>query len=121
MLTKQPNRPFCKQCKITLGKPNGISKYGFKQWHKYCVQCSKAAYNTKFGYLLNKKIKCELCQFIAKDGCQLDLIYKDGDKKNKQDNNLQTLCGNCNRLYSKQQKAKGKSILDITVDSDITI
>ena len=82
MLTKQPNRPFCKQCKITLGKPNGISKYGFKQWHKYCVQCSKAAYNTKFGYLLNKKIKCELCQFIAKDGCQLDLIYKDGDKKN---------------------------------------
>jgi len=121
MLTQQPNRPFCQSCNIALAKPNGVSKHGFKKWHKYCVQCSKAAYNSKFGYLLHKKAKCEKCKFIPADSCQLDLVYKDGDKKNKNAKNLLTLCANCSRLHHKKLKEKSKSILDVTSDADVRI
>lgn len=121
MLTQQPHRPFCINCKIQLAKPNGISKHGFKKWHKYCVECSKAMYDSTHGYLLHKKTSCELCKFIPKDTCQLDIVYRDNNKKNKKESNLLTLCANCNRLHQKQVKQHKKSILDITVDSDVTI
>ena len=78
-------------------------------------------YDDKFGFLLNKKNKCEKCGFIAEDTCQLDIIYKDGNIKNKEKSNMRTLCANCNRLYQKKFKEKKKSILDITVDTDYRI
>lgn len=121
MLTSQQYRPLCKHCRVSLAKPNGKSKHGFQKWHKYCASCAKAAYNSKFGYLLHKKNKCEKCGFIPEDKCQLDVVYKNGDKKNKDKSNLKTLCANCNRLHTKKMKEKKKSILDITVDADVTI
>lgn len=121
MLTKQPHRILCERCKVAPAKPNGISKHGFQKWHKYCASCAKALYNSKYGYLLNKKNKCEKCGFIPEDKCQLDVIYKDGNKKNKEKSNLKTLCANCNRMHQKKLREKKKSILDITVDSDITL
>ena len=119
MLTKQPNRPFCANCKTTLAKFNGYSKHGFKMWHKYCVECAKMKYNPKYRYLELKQGKCSFCGFIAKDRCQIDLLYKDGNKKNKDPSNIIPACANCSRLYRKQLKQK--SILDITVDADVTI
>lgn len=121
MITTQPSRPLCKHCKVSLAKPNGNSKHGFKKWHKYCSTCAKAAYNNKFGFLLNKKNKCEKCGFVAEDTCQLDIIYKDSNNKNKTKSNMKTLCANCSRLYKKQLRQKKKSILDITVDADVRI
>lgn len=121
MLTQQPHRPFCSNCNINLAKPNGVSKHGFKKWHKYCVECSKAAYNPKHGYLLNKKNMCEECSFVPQDKCQLDIVYKDGNKKNKEKSNLTTVCANCGRLHQKKLREKKKSILNITVDADVTI
>lgn len=118
MLTKQNPRPLCSSCKVNLAKPNGVSKHGFKKWHKYCAGCAKAAYNPVFGHLLNKKNKCEKCGFVPDDKCQLDIVYKDGNKKNREKNNLKTLCANCNRIYQKKQREKRKSILDMTVDAD---
>jgi len=120
MLTRQPNRPFCKNCKVGLAKANGKSKHGFQQWHKYCSDCAKGAYSPKFGFLLKKKSYCEECGFTAKDKCQLDITYIDGNNKNKSDNNLKTICANCNRLKLKNKKTK-KSILDITIDADVII
>ncbi len=120
-LNFQPNRPFCNLCKTSLSKPNGKSVNGFQKWHKYCSDCAKNNYNKKYGYLLNKKNTCEVCNFIAEDKCQLDIIYLDGDSKNKEVSNLKTICANCNRLAEKQNKKKKKSILDITVDTDATI
>ena len=117
MLTRQKPRPLCEHCKVSLSKSNGKSKHGFTKWHKYCVTCSKAAYNPKHGYLLHKKNKCEKCSFIPEDKCQLDIVYKDGDKKNKEKSNLKTLCANCSRIYQKNKK----NILDITVDTDILL
>jgi len=119
--TQQPNRPLCSNCKVAPSKSNGISKYGFKKYHKYCSSCSKAAYNPKFGFTLFKKNHCEKCNFIPEDSCQLDLVYKDGNNKNKEKTNIKTLCANCSRLYSKKLKEKKKTIYDITVDADVTI
>jgi hypothetical protein len=69
-------------------------------------------YNPKYKYLKNKQGKCENCGFIAVDKCQLDLIRIN-------ENVTKTLCANCNRLRKKQSKQK--SVLDITVDADVTI
>lgn len=121
MLTQQPHRPFCDHCKVNLAKSNGISKHGFKKWHKYCTSCAKALYNPKNGYLLNKKKECDRCGFVPEDSCQLDIAYIDGNNKNKTDSNIQTLCANCNRLHQKRHREKKKSLLDITVDADVTI
>ncbi len=121
MLTTQPYRPLCANCNISLAKPNGISKHGFKKWHKYCSDCARAAYNPRYGYLLNKKNKCDKCGFVPEDKCQLDIVYKDGNKKNKLKNNIKTYCANCSRLHKKKLKEKNKSILDITVDADVRL
>lgn len=121
MLTNQPNRPFCMNCKTALSKPNGVSVAGFQKWHRYCIDCAKAVYNPKFGYLVDKKNYCEECGFLAKDKCQLDVVYVDNNPKNKVKSNIKTICANCNRLHKKQNKQVKKSILNITVDTDATI
>jgi len=121
MLTRQKPRPLCEHCNVSLSKSNGKSKHGFTKWHKYCVSCSKTLYNPKHNYLLYKKDKCEKCGFVPDDKCQLDIIYKDENKKNKEKNNLKTLCANCSRLHAKKLKQKKKSILDITADTDYTL
>lgn len=119
MLTKQPSRPLCKNCNVQLAKTNGKSVHGFTKYHKYCSSCAKIAYDSKYSFLLNKKKKCESCGFVPVDNCQLDIIYKDNNKKNKTKNNMKTLCANCSRLHNK--KIKQKSLFDITVDCDMTI
>ena len=121
MLTKQKSRPVCSHCNFALAKPNGKSKLGYKKWHKYCVDCSKALYSKKYKHLRHKKIKCESCNFVPEDLCQLDLVYKDGNKKNKKESNLKTMCANCSRLYSKKIKRGKKSIMNVTVDMDISL
>jgi hypothetical protein len=113
MLTSQPNRPLCKNCDISLAKPNGISKYGFQRWHKYCVDCAKMLYNPKFEYLKGKKSTCERCEFVPEDSCQLDVI--------RESNQIRVLCANCSRVYRKSVRLSKRTLLDITVDADVRI
>lgn len=117
MILEQLPRPRCTRCKLAFAKPNGKSKLGFKKWHKYCDDCAKVLYSEKHKHLQNKKTKCEKCKFQAVDMCQLDLVYKDGNSKNKDKSNLMTMCANCSRLFRKQLKTDKKSILNITVDN----
>lgn len=121
MIKKQTPRPVCSHCDFELAKPNGKSKRGFQLWHKYCVNCAKAIYSGRFKHKQHKKNKCEACGFVPKDRVQLDLVYKDGNKKNRARNNLMTMCANCARLYNKKIKTQKKSILNITADVDIRI
>lgn len=121
MLTKQKSRPVCKNCGIIPAKFNGTSKLGYKKWHKYCVDCSKTLYSEKHKHLQHKQLKCEFCGFKAEDKCQLDVVFKDGNKKNKKESNLKTLCANCSRLYKKRLKKGRKSVMNMTVDADIRI
>jgi hypothetical protein len=122
MITQQPSRPICAQCDFALAKPNGKSKHGFQKWHRYCIDCAKAIYHKRFKHLQHKKTTCEQCGFIPTDLCQLDVVYCDGNKKNKNIKNLKTLCANCARLHNKRIRTGKKSILDnVTVDGDTRI
>ncbi len=121
MITRQPPRPLCTRCKFSLAKSNGRSKFGFKQWQKYCVDCSKAVYSDKHKHFQNKTVVCGACKFKPEDQVQMDLCYRDGNKKNKSETNLITLCANCARIHNKKIKAKKKSILNATVDSETRI
>lgn len=49
-------------------------------------------------YILHKKDHCEYCNFIPIHTCQLDVDHIDGNHKNNNISNLQTLCANCHRL-----------------------
>jgi hypothetical protein len=122
MITSQPPRPICLHCKFALAKPNGVSKHGFKKWHRYCVDCAKSIYNARFKHLQHKKNNCEKCGFIPEDRCQVEVVFKDGNKNNKTKKNLITLCANCSKLYKKRLRTGKKSILNVvTVDADIRI
>ena len=121
MHTQQPHRPVCSHCNFSLSKPNGRSKHGFQQWHKYCTDCAKAIYNDRFKHLQHKKMICEECGFVPQDNVQLDLVFSDGNKNNKSKNNLLTLCANCARIHNKKMRTARKSIYNATVDGDTRI
>lgn len=55
-------------------------------------------------YLAHKKGYCEKCGFIPQHSCQLDVDHKDGDHSNNHIDNLQTLCANCHRLKTHQNR-----------------
>jgi 5-methylcytosine-specific restriction endonuclease McrA len=64
------------------------------------------------GYKAHKKDHCEKCGFVAEHSCQLDVDHIDGDKANSDPANLQTLCANCHRLKTRQDKNfKRKSVV----------
>ena len=63
-------------------------------------------------YKKHKKDYCERCGFVAEHSVQLDVDHIDGNHKNNEITNLQTLCSNCHRLkthlnkdHIKQKKA----------------
>lgn len=118
---KQKPRPLCENCKFALAKTNGKSKHGFQQYHRYCDDCAKSIYSGRYKHLQHKGNMCEECNFVPEDRIQLDLVYRDGNKKNKKTSNLLTLCANCARLYNKKIRTGKKSILNVTVDGDTRI
>lgn len=56
-------------------------------------------------YRLAKGTECDRCGFIPEHWCQLDVDHIDGNHKNHDANNLQTLCSNCHRMktYTERQ------------------
>lgn len=52
----------------------------------------------------SKKLHCELCGFVAEHRSQLDLDHIDGNHSNNNPENLQTLCANCHRLKTQENK-----------------
>ena len=120
MLTRQPTRPKCNKCNISLAKPTGKSKHGFQKWHKYCAGCAKALYAKGFKHLLHKKMLCIECGFKPLDMIQLVIMYKDKNAKNKTPPNIKTVCLNCASIIKKRENDIEKT-LNISVDSDFRI
>lgn len=71
-------------------------KYGGKKKRKYCKSCNSN--RNKNIYRTFKKDKCEHCNFVPIHPVQLDVDHIDGNHKNHDPSNLQTLCANCHRL-----------------------
>lgn len=65
-------------------------------------------------YLVFRKDKCDRCGFIPEHECQLDVDHIDGNHKNNEESNLQTLCANCHRVktYVNKDWQKYTSLVD---------
>lgn len=89
-----------RKCKI-CGKPAEIKSYGRPGYFKiiYHAYCSRHR-----GYKKYKKNYCEMCGFVSKDDCQIDIHHKDGNNKNNWPSNLISICANCHRLITFQEK-----------------
>ena len=89
----------CQYCKKSFIQKRSSQKYCDRKCSKY--------YRTRKSmapYIIHKKDKCEFCNFIPIDLCQLDVDHIDGNHKNNNIENLQTLCANCHRLKTKLSK-----------------
>jgi len=100
LLKEDQIRNLCIQCNKNKQAPAPLSSLGYKRYTPLCSPCNKKKYNiSKKTYQQNKKPHCERCGFLAIHKCQLDVHHKDHNHKNNNDNNLETLCANCHRLY----------------------
>jgi hypothetical protein len=81
----------------------GYSTQGKKMW-----RCKKARVKERIfrerPWIQYKGKKCERCEFVPEHSCQLDVDHKDGNKLNNDPANLQTLCANCHRLKTYNNK-----------------
>jgi len=82
---------------------NCDNTFEYKSNKKFCTRkCKQKAkdlrINSKRHYRVSVENKCCNCGFIPIHICQLDVDHIDGNKKNNNITNLQTLCANCHRL-----------------------
>lgn len=59
---------------------------------------------SKYIYRQHKKDCCEKCGFVPQHKCQLDVDHINGIHEDNDPSNLQTLCANCHRLKTWQDK-----------------
>lgn len=66
--------------------------------------CRTKSNNNRVKLAKHKKKKCEACGFVAVHRSQLDIDHIDGNHNNNSLSNLQTLCANCHRLKTQENK-----------------
>lgn len=88
---------ICEEC-----GPVRIWRDGGPKW-KCSVGARRLIDQTHYRRYL--KPTCERCGFVPEDLCQLDINHRDGHHTNESPANLETLCANCHRLFSKRQRA----------------
>ncbi|AZU99595.1 HNH endonuclease [Vibrio virus vB_VspP_SBP1] len=97
-------RPVCKTegCNNLTekreSKKNGVYYRGF------CRSCRRKKPRTGKEYQVHRKDHCERCGFVPEHPCQLDVDHKDGEHTNNAPENLQTLCANCHRLKTHEER-----------------
>lgn len=80
----------------------GPTRLKLKQRGYWCCRTKSNVNRVKLSK--HKKNYCELCGFVADHRAQLDIDHIDGDHLNNDMINLQTLCANCHRLKTQQNK-----------------
>jgi hypothetical protein len=85
------DRRICQCGKLT--RNNGRDRAGNTRWGVLCSGCHDT-------YKYDKKSYCEAngCTSTIVHGVQLEIDHIDGNKRNNNLDNLQTLCCNCHRL-----------------------
>lgn len=94
----QEDRPTCKDCGLPARYHTKNEDGSVRYWRNICTMCHKNRGQKQYKYRLNKKTFCEMCGFVAKHRVQLDVDHIDGNHKNDNESNLQTICANCHRL-----------------------
>jgi hypothetical protein len=90
--SSKSNKNICNRCQKKKYPPSPAAK---------ARQDAKRAIRKKFKdrpYLIYRKGHCEQCGFIPMHECQLSVDHIDGNNKNNELANLQTLCHNCHSL-----------------------
>ena len=94
---------ICEICGPVPIRNRGKKPNGYQRW-----RCGKLGFHNQTRqtrpYRQHLKDVCEICSFVPEDLCQLDVDHIDGNKKNNDPSNLQTLCANCHRLKTKRNK-----------------
>lgn len=104
----------CKECLQEFPREKfKINKHGYLA-DRRCGSCRIKIMNQKLGYDVDyRELKgdtCEVCGFKGHYS-QLDVDYKDGNHKNHNPSNLQTLCANCHRLKSFMNKDNRRTLI----------
>lgn len=94
---------MCEVCGPVPIRNRGKKANGYQRWR--CGKLGLQKHQEKFRpYRKFVSETCLMCGFIPEDICQLDVDHIDGNKKNNDASNLQTLCANCHRLKTKHNK-----------------
>lgn len=89
----EAQRPTCRVCGVHPCERNSRRS----GWLTRCQTCRKSP------HAAFKKDACEQCGFTG-HRCQFDVDHIDGDRDNNDPENLRTLCANCHRLSSYEQR-----------------
>lgn len=102
----------CSVCGPTYLKHIGRDAQGrgrFRCYNAWNVQNSGRSRGRKSpnGYRAYRKDHCErpACTTTIEDPCQLDVHHIDGNRRNNDPANLQTLCASCHRLAFRSTRA----------------
>ena len=110
-MAKIKTHSTCKVCGETKPRENfRLDRYGYLKG-KICSACNLDRMSPKgagrnYIYRQYKKTYCETCG-VSYHRCQLDVDHIDGDHSNNDPTNLQTLCANCHRLKTYNQRRVG--------------
>lgn len=96
---KTKRRVACEKCKVNPARLIKKSDRVVSTIDKYCSSCKnkkREGYSDK--YIMKKT--CEGCGFEPQHKSTLHIDHIDGDRKNNNPNNYQTLCANCHSIKS---------------------
>lgn len=97
------------QCSVPGCTRRKMSAGGDLPPKAWCSMHSKARQGIK-PWQAHKKDYCEKCgPEIKYHHCQLDVDHRDGNKANNDPSNYQTLCANCHRLKTFEEKDWAKA------------
>jgi HNH endonuclease len=102
----------CSNCGPVLLRSIGYSRYGKKMWRCKSARVKEKRLREK-PWIIFKKDSCEKCGFIPEHPCQLDVDHIDGNNANNDPKNLQTLCANCHRLKTYQNRDWENKVLEV--------